>query len=138
MLVEVVLDGAASRSTGLWKPGMALMRLLHFALVKSQLAPFSALFSRSPENAVFVFKAANLTGTYSTFSDMYPCSLIEKRKDKSGKGTDLLKDIGGQDSSWWDGCPLHTMNLYLVNPKQPGKSFHLIRLRLAPRHSLAQ
>ena len=61
MLVEVVLDGAASRSTGLWKPGMALMRLLHFALVKSQLAPFSAQFSRSPENAVFVFKAASLT-----------------------------------------------------------------------------
>ena len=61
MLVEVVLDGAASRSTGLWKPGMVLMRSLHFPLVKFQLAPFSAQFSRSPENAVFVFKAANLS-----------------------------------------------------------------------------
>ena len=61
MLAEVVLDGAASRSTGLWKPGMVLIRFLHFALVKFQLAPFSAQFSRSPENAVFVFKAANLT-----------------------------------------------------------------------------
>ena len=61
MFVEVVLDGAASQPTGLWKPGMALMRSLHFPLVKFQLAPFSAQFSRSPENAVFVFKAANLT-----------------------------------------------------------------------------
>ena len=61
MFVEVVLDGAASQSTGLWKPGMVLMRSLHFPLVKFQLAPFSAQFSRSPENAVFVFKAANLT-----------------------------------------------------------------------------
>ena len=61
MLVEVVLDGAASRSTGLWKYWMVLMHSLHFALVKFQLAPFSAQFSRSPENAVFVFEAANLT-----------------------------------------------------------------------------
>ena len=37
------------------------MRLLHFALVKSQLVPFSAQFSRSPEKAVFIFKAASLT-----------------------------------------------------------------------------
>ena len=56
-----MLDGAASQLTGLWKPGMVLMRSLYFALVKFQLAPFSAQFSRSPENAVFVFKAASLT-----------------------------------------------------------------------------
>ena len=77
MLVEVVLDGAASRSTGFRTPGMVLMRSLHFALVKSQLAPFSAQFSRSPENAVFVFEAANLTSRDSINKGHFEKNLLE-------------------------------------------------------------